>query len=115
MSADKCLDPTGCNGGGNARWCGSFTPSPPSPPAPTPPPPPPPQCKQRDGSYTGPACGYACDSNCNCGRCNTKPGCNSEDQCLVTCNTQQAMLDFPVADRTDTPSSGVCAFPPFGL
>lgn len=87
MSADKCLDPTGCNAGGNARWCGSFTPSPPGPPAPTPPPPPPPQCAQRDGTYTGPACGYACDSNCNCGHCNTKPGCMSEDQCLGPCNS----------------------------
>ena len=27
-------------------------------------------------------CGYACDKNCDCGRCNTKPGCMTSGQCL---------------------------------
>merc|ERR1719410_2240081 len=43
-------------------------------------------CKQRDGSVTTEACGYACDDDCNCGRCNTAPGCLTEDTCLGTCN-----------------------------
>jgi hypothetical protein len=33
------------------------------------------------------ACGYSCDANCNCGRCNTKPGCDSQTQCLGPCNS----------------------------
>ena len=28
------------------------------------------------------ACGYACDASCDCGRCNTKPGCMTSGQCL---------------------------------
>ena len=48
-------------------------------PVPTPPPAPTPagQCD---------ACGYGCDDNCICGRCNTKPGCSSESTCLGPCN-----------------------------
>lgn len=64
--------------------CGS-TPTPTPPPAPTPPAPSL-TCSANDGSFTGIACGYVCDDDCNCGRCNTKPGCMSEDQCLGTCN-----------------------------
>jgi hypothetical protein len=33
------------------------------------------------------ACGYACDADCNCGRCNTKPGCQSQSQCLGPCDS----------------------------
>jgi len=32
------------------------------------------------------ACGYNCDANCNCGRCNTKPGCMNNASCLGPCN-----------------------------
>eukprot|EP00035_Acanthoeca_spectabilis_P000188 m.71573 g.71573 ORF g.71573 m.71573 type:complete len:505 (-) comp10073_c0_seq1:5049-6563(-) len=32
------------------------------------------------------ACGYNCDANCDCGRCNTKPGCMNEGSCLGACN-----------------------------
>lgn len=31
-------------------------------------------------------CGYSCDSSCNCGRCNTKPGCMTSTTCLTNCN-----------------------------
>eukprot|EP01079_Euglenida_sp_SAG-EU17-18_P007892 gene7892-7314_t len=31
-------------------------------------------------------CGYACNAQCECGRCNEKPGCSSEAQCLGPCN-----------------------------
>lgn len=73
-------------------------PNPPSPvPAPTPTPAPIPAptpaptpaaggCHQKDGSFDGPACGYVCDDDCNCGRCNTKPGCMAEDKCMGNCN-----------------------------
>ena len=94
MSADTCLK--NCDSGNNAKWCGS-TPAPPTPPAPIPPapptpPPPPPTpgypgtCHAKSGGFDAPACGYACDANCNCGVCNTKPGCMSEGGCLGICN-----------------------------
>jgi len=34
-------------------------------------------------------CGYVCDADCNCGHCNTKPGCMSESMCLSNCNSGQ--------------------------
>jgi hypothetical protein len=72
-----------CNGGKNAKWCGAGSqPTPAAPTPPTPPTPPPPPTPQ--GKCT--ACGYACDANCNCGRCNLKPGCDSESTCMGTCN-----------------------------
>lgn len=85
LSESQCTGP--CNGGGNAKWCGvAPTPGPgPMPPSP-PPPPPPASCHQKDGSFDGAACGYSCDDNCNCGRCNSKPGCMNESQCLGPCN-----------------------------
>ena len=49
-----------------------------SPPAPAPAPAP-------AGACNG--CGYNCDSSCNCGHCNTKPGCMSQDQCMSNCNS----------------------------
>jgi len=63
-------------------------PTPPSPvPVPVPVPTPSlPHCHATDGSFDGPACGYNCDENCNCGRCNSKAGCLSEDSCLGACN-----------------------------
>jgi hypothetical protein len=69
----SCLGP--CNGGGNAKWCGGG--APPTPPSPGPPPTPAGFCNE---------CGYDCDENCICGRCNTKPGCESEASCLGPCN-----------------------------
>lgn len=93
MSEDTCL--TNCNGGKNAKWCGAPAPTPPTPPTPPAPPTPPPApptpgypgtCHAKSGGFDGPACGYACDGKCNCGVCNTKPGCMSEGQCLGTCN-----------------------------
>lgn len=80
LSEDQCLG--NCNSGGNAKWCPSST-----PPSPPPAPDPEATCTAKDGSFTGTACGYACDDDCNCGRCNTAPGCLSEDQCLGTCNS----------------------------
>lgn len=69
-----------CNGGNNAKWC-------PATPSPAPSPSPEDKiCAQRDGSFSGEACGYNCDDNCNCGHCNTAPGCLTEDTCLGTCN-----------------------------
>ena len=61
---------------------GSTYPVAPTPaPAPTPPAPPAPT-----GQCTG--CGYACHGSCSsCGRCNMKPGCQSESQCMGTCNS----------------------------
>jgi hypothetical protein len=32
------------------------------------------------------ACGYNCDDNCNCGRCNTKRGCDTQSLCLGPCD-----------------------------
>ena len=71
----------------------SSNPNPPiPPPAPTPGPAPGPSPGPTPGPAPGPggtcrACGYNCDANCNsCGRCNTKPGCDSETQCTTTCN-----------------------------
>lgn len=97
MSEDQCMG--NCNSGNNAKWCpGGVTPTPPAPtPAPTPPPTPVPTppapspspggtCHQLDGTFDGAACGYNCDDDCNCGRCNTKPGCMSEGQCMGNCN-----------------------------
>lgn len=62
------------------------TPSPTPVPSPEPTPAPAGQCHQNDGGFDGPACGYNCDENCNCGHCNSKPGCLSEDTCLTNCN-----------------------------
>merc|ERR1711957_188243 len=62
------------------------TPVPTPAPVPVPSPAPADQCHQNDGSFDGPACGYSCDENCNCGRCNSKAGCLSEDTCLTNCN-----------------------------
>merc|ERR1740138_387558 len=89
MSKDTCEG--ACNSGGNAKWCGKAgpspapTPTPTPPPAPTPPPSPAPTPSVdhvcNDGSSATPVegCGYNCDDNCNCGRCNTKPGCMTVD------------------------------------
>lgn len=56
----------------------SPTPAPtPAPPTPTPKPTPAGQCG---------ACGYNCDANCICGRCNTKTFCDNPNSCLGTCN-----------------------------
>ena len=52
---------------------------------PTPPPAPTPGPAPTPAGFCN-ACGYACDANCVCGRCNTKPGCDSENQCLTSCN-----------------------------
>jgi aryl-phospho-beta-D-glucosidase BglC (GH1 family) len=72
-SESQCMG--NCNGGKNAKWCGG---QPTPPPAPVPVPPTPQgQCN---------ACGYSCDANCICGRCNEKPGCDSEDTCMGNCN-----------------------------
>merc|ERR1719506_3663371 len=40
-----------------------------------------------DGSFEGTGCGYNCDDDCNCGHCNTAPGCLSEDTCMGNCNS----------------------------
>jgi len=74
QSNSTCL--TNCNSGHNAKWCGGKpTPAPvPTPAAPTPAG----QCNE---------CGYSCDANCICGHCNTKPGCESEAQCMGNCNS----------------------------
>eukprot|EP00756_Hemistasia_phaeocysticola_P029364 Hpha_TRINITY_DN16229_c2_g11::TRINITY_DN16229_c2_g11_i1::g.14515::m.14515/K01179/E3.2.1.4; endoglucanase len=54
------------------------TPAPtPAPPTPTPKPTPVGQCN---------ACGYNCDANCVCGRCNTKQFCDNPNSCLSSCN-----------------------------
>jgi len=52
----------------------------------TPPPVPPPPTPQPRATCK--ACGYDCHPDCsNCGRCNTKPGCDSEAHCLGPCNS----------------------------
>jgi len=62
---------------------GPPTPPPPTPAPPTPTPPTP------SPAATCNACGYNCHPDCsNCGRCNTKPGCDSEAHCLGTCNSE---------------------------
>ena len=73
-SESLCLGP--CNAGHNAKWCGG---------GPTPPPPPAPPGPHPAGNCQ--ACGYNCDADCNCGHCNTKPGCSSETQCLGPCDS----------------------------
>jgi hypothetical protein len=80
-SEQLCLGP--CNSGKNAKWCGGGPappppPGPPLPPGPAPPPAPGGVCD---------ACGYGCDDDCHCGRCNEKPGCHTESQCLGTCDS----------------------------
>jgi hypothetical protein len=80
-SESTCLG--ACNGGKNAKWCGGGSTPTPAPAAPTPPPPVPP-APTPAGTCT--ACGYNCDANCVCGKCNLKPGCDSESQCLGACN-----------------------------
>merc|ERR1711934_621183 len=87
MSEDTCM--SNCNSGANAKWCPDVGPAPaptPTPsPAPVPTPSPGGQCMDAS-QIPVKACGYNCDENCNCGRCNTKPGCLSEETCLGTCN-----------------------------
>ena len=72
-SESLCLGP--CNGNHNAKWCGAE----PAPPPPGPPGPPP------AGTCQG--CGYECDEHCNCGRCNMKAGCQSQNSCLGACDS----------------------------
>lgn len=66
-----------------AKYAG-VTPAPPTPPGPTPPTPTPPTPTPPAGTCDG--CGYNCDANCKCGRCNMKPGCQSEGQCMGACD-----------------------------
>jgi len=59
----------------------------PAPPTTTPAPAPVgPLCQDGSQDVAFAACGYNCDDECNCGHCNTKPGCMSEDQCMGNCN-----------------------------
>ena len=90
-NAGLCLGP--CNSGKNAKWCGG---GPGPPPAPGPPAPPP-------NNGTCQACGYECDASCNCGRCNTKPGCDSESHCLGTCNAGHNAKWCGIAPPPPTP------------
>jgi len=97
------------------------------PPAPTPTPAPTPASAGgcNDGTVIGEdACGYNCDDNCNCGRCNTKPGCASEDQCLSNCNVggnakwcpkvaptpAPTPVPTPAPAPVPSPSSGCCSW-----
>merc|ERR1719198_2040332 len=70
------------------------------PPAPTPSPG---QCHQLDGGFDGAACGYNCDDNCNCGHCNSKPGCLSEDTCMGNCNSGNNAKWCPADSPTPSP------------
>lgn len=83
---------------------------------PTPTPTPAPSGGCNDGTVIGEqACGYNCDENCNCGRCNTKPGCGTEEQCLGNCNAGGNAKWCPTGvtptpTPAPTPTGGCCSW-----
>jgi len=62
------------------------------------------QCHQSDGGFDGVACGYNCDDDCNCGHCNSSPGCLSEDTCMGNCNSGNNAKWCPGTSPTPAPT-----------
>jgi len=54
-------------------------------------------------------CGYNCDANCNCGKCNNKPGCSTKEECLGPCNSGgNAKWCAGISPTPPTPVTPVC-------